>query len=64
MTLADRVRAFAEGLRDEGIAALVAYHDDEGWHLAAPATSWADMAKGLRTLADECERQGEPRTLN
>lgn len=35
--------------------------------MAAPAFGWAAMAKGLRTLAEECERieaESSARTLN
>jgi hypothetical protein len=67
VTTAARIKAFAEGLRDEGIPALISYMDDDGWHLAAPACSWVEMAKGLRSLAEECERiaaESSARTLN
>lgn len=68
MSLPSRVKAFAEGLQAEGVLALTAYEDEDGhWHLAAPAASWSVLAKGLRLLAEECDRlQSEAlaRTLN
>lgn len=48
--------------KDRGLFALVVYHDDTGWHLAAPQSDWGELAKGLRTLARECEAKGLPST--
>jgi hypothetical protein len=67
VTVTDRIKAFAAELRDEGIPALVAWHDDDGWHMAAPAWCPQSMAAGLRSLAEECERieaESSARTLN
>ena len=67
MTLSARIVAFAEGLRGEGVPHLISYHDVDGWHLAAPAGSWGDLAAGLRTLAEECDRlaaEDAGRTIN
>ena len=67
MTPERRAREYVEAMWDEGVPALAVYLDDEGWHMAAPGAHWADLAKGLRTLAEECEKQAaeaDKRTLN
>jgi hypothetical protein len=62
----DKVLAFCEYMRGEGVSLFALYQDDKDlrWKLAGPAIDRNIIAGALRDAADQCELSGRPESVN